>query len=800
LNPGDVERKQNRLRFQSQSLEEDLSDLPTIARGVERCRRLGLRIGEDLVRLALGKPLAGEMGTDGRSLRVSENALRVGRKQHCLYERRVEEYLRGNDNALDGDGYYLVPPAKVLAKWTACRGARSVYSANDFLRKAGLIDTKTEKCIGVRDDDTIAVWSRLGLRQAPDRMLSLAWELKKRRKKLHDRLRARGKEDWAFEPDRETKEQAVLRRFTLYNHKDLLLVSRGRRLPGESGFDGRVDRYTMAGARLLKYLLHRIGFGCKARLDVTQVARRLGWTNESTHRAAAELRKGGVITSKQVRYQWEVEIPASRLHELGQKLVERSAHAARIAHKMGLNFRTSVNCHVDLHQKACAVASSFDASKSTIPGSSFPGERRSQDLPPLRAAGQSFAFYPEENPGASIDDRTSIEPRAKSSDDLELERVLSILKEAFSGSEFEVIGMDRIKKLIHRQMHAPVNPLTATILKKVVESESNSFSRYQAGSLSMGGDPVQFLSNWPGYCRTHRVDALFEQCRIRGQFLAEHKQYAYHFPSEILGGKGSPGFINVARDAVDRNRQPSQDLEIAPLVSAAIGNCDFGPRIAPVVEFDSEVREYLEKKYGISFSAIYKAAHDPQNYRRDRGIGFEDRVVEAIRNSPRGQEEMAQNAHKRFLQNLHNHLKHGRRPAPPGHWEFVQNDGSRQQGLSGKLVWVEEEREGNWNIDDLALCDLAGLRERFAMIARELASALDILEYYSCSLQWGDRFINAVGLPMHEHANRMAKARKIVLRAQVYQAVLSDHTDEAGNPVTGGHSKYDIAQEEAFSD
>jgi hypothetical protein len=39
-----------------------------------------------------------------------------------------------------------------------------------------------------------------------------------------------------------------------------------------------------------------------------------------------------------------------------------------------------------------------------------------------------------------------------------------------------------------------------------------------------------------------------------------------------------------------------------------------------------------------------------------------------------------------------------------------------------------------------------------------------------------------------------------MLRAQVYRFVLSDYTDEDGNPIPGGVSNYDIAKEEAFAD
>ena len=51
--------------------------------------------------------------------------------------------------------------------------------------------------------------------------------------------------------------------------------------------------------------------------------------------------------------------------------------------------------------------------------------------------------------------------------------------------------------------------------------------------------------------------------RIRGEFLAEDREYVYHEASEILGGGGSSGFINVARDAVEEY-QPSSwaDLDI----------------------------------------------------------------------------------------------------------------------------------------------------------------------------------------------------------------------------------------------
>ncbi len=82
------------------------------------------------------------------------------------------------------------------------------------------------------------------------------------------------------------------------------------------------------------------------------------------------------------------------------------------------------------------------------------------------------------------------------------------------------------------------------------------------------------------------------------------------------------------------------------------------------------------------------------------------------------------------------------------------------------------------------------------MIARELAPMLDVFEYYSCCRQWGDQFIKAAGLPMYDHVNRMALARKIVLRAQVCRAVLSDYTDDDGNPTSGGHSNYDLSEEE----
>ncbi len=41
----------------------------------------------------------------------------------------------------------------------------------------------------------------------------------------------------------------------------------------------------------------------------------------------------------------------------------------------------------------------------------------------------------------------------------------------------------------------------------------------------------------------------------------------------------------------------------------------------------------------------------------------------------------------------------------------------------------------------------------------------------------------------------MAKAGELVLRAQVYRVVLSDNTDEDGNPTTGGHSNYDLSDE-----
>ncbi len=42
----------------------------------------------------------------------------------------------------------------------------------------------------------------------------------------------------------------------------------------------------------------------------------------------------------------------------------------------------------------------------------------------------------------------------------------------------------------------------------------------------------------------------------------------------------------------------------------------------------------------------------------------------------------------------------------------------------------------------------------------------------------------------------MAKARELVRRAQVYQAVLSDYSDDYGNPMTGGHPNYDLSEEE----
>ncbi len=37
---------------------------------------------------------------------------------------------------------------------------------------------------------------------------------------------------------------------------------------------------------------------------------------------------------------------------------------------------------------------------------------------------------------------------------------------------------------------------------------------------------------------------------------------------------------------------------------------------------------------------------------------------------------------------------------------------------------------------------------------------------------------------------------ELVRRAQVYQAVLSDYSDDYGNPMTGGHSNDDLSEEE----